>query len=551
MTPKIPVIVLAFANEFSEGRFLRHLTAEMKELLIALEPAVQKGRCTLKLIPAATQEEIAEVFQSEWYRDRIWIFHYGGHADEDRLWLEDEQGGNKSFFSLGLAKFLGAQEGLKLVFLNACATGDHGQRLLEAGVPAVVTTSSKIQDDQAQAFARVFYSGLAGGANIMESYQEAEGLVLGSWGEQAFRQGEEEAGSTRSFFWGDDKKEEAEFPWRLTYQEGSNLFVEYWRLFYEVEKKEQGRALEGEDFIGKKIQNYVIQKFLGQGRFGAVYKATHTNLQSEVAIKISHRVKEGYEELKNIIFSGNKGLSKLRHPNVVAFYDAGEIEFEGDRRLYVIMELVNGKRLDKMDLGISYLDDRGLAELGDWAIQICDGLNAAHNTQFVDASGMPRDGFIHGNLKTRKILFTSEGVPKIIDFLFADIARSHQIVMDVPDTVKEQAKGEKMEDTYPPEVISGSQTLNKKTDIYSFGTIMVEILLGKKMSELNIKDAKHLKSLMDERNSHIPKYFPEVVYKAIHPNPQERTQSFSELRSGFLKPRSFFRRISYLLRKKI
>ncbi len=551
MVPKIPVIVLAFANEFSEGRFLRHLTSEMKELLRALEPAVQKGRCIIKLIPAATQEEIADVFQDEWYQGRIWIFHYAGHASEDRLWLENEENGNQSFFSLGLAKFLGAQEGLKLVFLNACATEDHGRLLLESGVPAVVATSQKIEDAQAQAFAHAFYGGLAGGASVLESYQEAEGLVLGKWGGQAFRHLEGEESSTRSFFWEDKKEDEADFPWRLTYQEGSNLFIDYWRLFYEVGNQSLGKALGEEDFIGKEIQNYSIKKFLGQGRFGAVYLATHKNLNKDVAIKISHSVKSGYEELKNIIFSGNKGLSSLRHPNVVDFYDAGEEDFDGDKRLYVIMELVSGKRLDKMELGVPHLDDKGLARLGDWALQICDGLNAAHNTQFADASGMPRDGFIHGNLKTRKILFTPDGTPKIIDFLFADIARSHQIEMEVPKSVKEYGKGERLEDTYPPEVISGLQTINKKTDIYSFGTIMIEILLGKKRSELIIEDARHLKELMEARNPNIPDYFSKLVYHAIHPDPTQRISNFAELSSGFLKPKSLFKRISYLVRKKI
>ncbi|MEM9717963.1 MAG: protein kinase [Bacteroidota bacterium] len=550
MIEKTPVIVLAFANEFTDKGFLRHLTHEMKELLKVLEPAVQKGRCLIKLIPSATQDDIAAVFQDEWYQGRIWIFHYGGHADEDELWLEDGTGGNKSFFSLGLAKFLGAQEGLKLVFLNACATGDHGKLLLDAGVPSVVVTSRRIEDEQARTFARGFYQGLAGGASILEAYKEAEGLVLGAWGTFSQQDGGE-GDMTRSLFWKYKDPEEPDFPWRMHHQGGSNLFVDYWRLFYELNPALSSELLENEDFIGKKIQNYTIDSYLGQGRFGSVYKAIHTNLNKEVAIKISHPVKEGFEELKSIIFSGNKGLSSLRHPNVVAFYDAGEIDFGGDRRIYVIMELINGKGLNKMDFGVPFLDRNELAELADKAIQICSGLEAAHTAKFTDALGMPREGFIHGNLKRRKILFTPDGIPKIIDFLFADIARSHNIEMEVPESVKEFAKTERLEDTYPPEVISGAQSINKQTDIYSFGSVMVEILLSKQLSELEFKTLKDLEELLKASNSKIPGYIPKIVHQAIHPNPSLRTQHFSEIIDAFMKPRSWFKRISYLLRKKI
>ena len=81
--PTIPVIVLAFANEHTSKGFLSGLSKEMKQILKALEPAVQKGKIHIKILPAATQDEIISVFQDAWYEDRIWIFHYGGHADED------------------------------------------------------------------------------------------------------------------------------------------------------------------------------------------------------------------------------------------------------------------------------------------------------------------------------------------------------------------------------------------------------------------------------------------------------------------------------------
>lgn len=519
----------------------------MKSILGVLEPARQKDRCFVKIIPSVSQREIAEVFQDEWYQERIWIFHYGGHADEDELWLEDEFGENKSFFSMGLSRFLGAQEGLKLVFLNACATYDHARLLMESGIHAIVATSRKISDEQATRFATIFYAGLAGGASITESFQEAEGMILGEWGDQWSNSDD----STRSLYWDERVPGKTEFPWKLFVREGSETFVQLWRLFYELEKEQLSGTFEVEDLIGHRITNYEINKLLGQGRFGVVYKAIHTNLNREVAIKISHQVLEGYDQLKNIIYSGNKGLSTLKHPNVVEFYDAGETEVMGQKRIYVIMELVNGERLDKMDMGIPFMDKSQIHDLVRMAISISKGLNAAHNTKFTDASGMPREGFVHGNLKPRKIIFTNQGIPKIIDFLFTDLASSHMIKMDVPESVLNYYKGERLENYYPPEVINGSTTLNKQIDIFSLGAVLFEVIMSKKLSQAKFSSDEELEDLFKRRNKMLPKNLSKVIYKATHPNPAKRYQRVDEMIDDLMKSTSFLERLTYRVRKKI
>ncbi|MEL6851870.1 MAG: CHAT domain-containing protein, partial [Bacteroidota bacterium] len=312
-TAKTPVIVMAYANERTEDGFLRELTTEMKEVMNALEPAVQKGRVHLKLIPAATQEEIAAVFQDEWYQERIWIFHYSGHADGDELWLEDENGGNKSFFSLGLARFLGVQKGLKLVFLNGCATKMHTPLLLEKNIPAVITTSEKIKDDMARDFARHFYRGMASGANIEESFGEAEGLILAAVGNNHFS-----ASATRSLFWEEDTEAaKLDLPWKISFKEGASWFPAQWRLFHELKEADNAEDFLAEALIGQTIGNYEILELLGTGSMGSVYKVLHKNFNEERAMKITHRVVEGYDLLKDVVFAGNKGLSSINHPNVV------------------------------------------------------------------------------------------------------------------------------------------------------------------------------------------------------------------------------------------
>ena len=100
------------------------------------------------------------VFQK--HRDRIAIFHFGGHADGDRLLLQSAFEPRPAYAE-GLATLLGQQRGLKLVFLNGCSTRPQVKRLLDAGVPAVIATARPIDDRVATEFAVAFYQALTTG----------------------------------------------------------------------------------------------------------------------------------------------------------------------------------------------------------------------------------------------------------------------------------------------------------------------------------------------------------------------------------------------------
>ena len=542
--PKIPVIVLAFANERTEDGFLRQLTVEMKAILSALEPAIQKNRCHLKIIPAATQQEIADVFQDEWYEGRIWIFHYGGHADHDELWLENDDGGNQSFFSMGLARFLGAQKGLKLVFLNGCATEDHANLLLIQNIPAVIATSRKINDLMATRFADIFYSGLASGGNIEESFREAEGMLLGTHGPSQFQK----AQNSRSLFWVEDEKESnLDLPWRLFLKEEASWFPAQWRLFHQLQEPEEQETIEAEKFVGRTINNYKIEKLLGQGSLGAVFKAVHINLNEERAIKITHKVLEGYEYLKDIVYAGNKGLSSIKHPNVIDFYDVGEIELLGQKRLYMVMELVKGQRLDKIPKSVIAENENKLI---DFAVQVVAGLEAAHKTKFTDAAGMPREGIIHGNIKTRKILFTQDGKPKIIDFLFTDLSRSSRIKLEVPEIVQQEQRGENLQNYFPPEVLRGEQKVSKQSDIFGIGAVFFEVFTGKSIADFHFNSIDSLHRFVRKHQLNIPKNISKAVFKATRPAPDERYETAGEMIADMLESTSFWKRIFYRFKRK-
>ena len=543
LKPDTPVIFLAYANERTEHGFLRNLTGELKSIMNALEPAVQKGRVQLKITPAATREEMRRAFQDEWYEDRICIFHYGGHADDDELWLENEVGGNESFYSVGFARFLGAQKGIKLVFLNGCATKKQADLLLEAGIPAVIATSRKVDDYQATRFATTFYQGLVSGATIDEAFREAEGILLSEFGESGVHRS--------SLFWEDTEEAQEEgHPWRLFTPAKADWFPTQWQLFYEKKAGSAEESISAEAFVGETIGNYKVLKIVGAGTLGTVYKALHINLNQEVAMKITHRALEGYDHLKKIIFEGNKGLASIKHPNVADFMDVGEVSLFGQKRIYMVMEFVQGDRLDKVDFGISMMRKGDLKRLADFALMVCAGIEAAHNTPFQDEAGVSREGIIHGNIKTRKILLTPENVPKLIDFMFADITRSRNVKLDVPESVRLRAREERLEDYFPPEVIRGEKPVSKQTDLYSLGAVFFEVISGIKFGEAHLPTEADMHQFLKRRNRYFPSNFTHVIFTATHPDPNKRYKTVKELISGIIRKTTILARVLYWFRRK-
>ena len=540
---KLPVVVLAFANEFVDGKYLPSLSQEMKSLLSSFEVAQKMGKCFVKIIPAATAEEIVDVFQDEWFQGRIRIFHYAGHADEDELWLETTDGENQSFFSLGLARFLSVQEGLKLVFLNACATRDHADLLIQKGIPAVIGTSRKIEDAMAVRFADVFYNGLAQGASVEESFQESVGNLEARLGHGFTDQ------ASRGLFW-DDKPNDAIPPWRLFSGEGNDYFPVQRRLFYQLSDEQKKRAGTTSGWIGKEISNYRITEELAVGSFGPVFKAVHKSLNEEVAIKVSHEIIEGYENLKRILYIGNQGLKSMSHSNVVKVFDVGELEERGTKRIYIIMELVKGKGLDEIDFGIANLKSKEWGVLLEFALQVSEGIKSAHETSFTDIDGLSREGIVHGNLKMSKVLFTPDGIPKITGFMFTDFTRNKQITLKVPKEVAEKSKQENLEDFFPPEILAGSTAVNRQTDVFGLGAIFLEVATGKPLSQLEYNSELELMNILLRRNRSFPKFLTKVIFKATHPEPEKRYKSVEEMIADLLKTRNLWGRLWYNLFKK-
>lgn len=222
---KKPVIFLAFANDRDDTvQYLRNLPEEARQIREPLQRARRDGLCELIELANATADDIFRVFQDPEYRDRIGVFHYGGHANGYQLLLESASGSPQAADAGGLAAFFGQQRGLDLVFLNGCSTQQQVQGLLDASVSVVIATSRAIEDQVAMQFSKLFYQGLAGGASIRTAYKEAEAAVQTSRG-----------GNIRALYFGDAGKQAQEtavadrWPWDL-YLRGGAESVANWSL---------------------------------------------------------------------------------------------------------------------------------------------------------------------------------------------------------------------------------------------------------------------------------------------------------------------------------
>lgn len=212
-----PLVFLTFANAAGQA-YLNQLKKESGLLRDLFLPLHQKGEIELLREESLDNTELPKLLNQ--YKGRISIFHYGGHANGNRLSLEDGEGNVK-----GLAELLRLQSGLNLVFLNGCSTQGQAQPYLEAGVPVVLATSASIADEEATFFAEHFYHALINRHTIREAFQSASGALKTR--SSNYQIGGEEIITYRRIAPEEDAFRET--PWRLYVQEGKEAALD-WRF---------------------------------------------------------------------------------------------------------------------------------------------------------------------------------------------------------------------------------------------------------------------------------------------------------------------------------
>ncbi len=211
------------------------------------------------------------------------------------------------------------------------------------------------------------------------------------------------------------------------------------------------------DLVGTQVGNFKVVQVIGRGGMGVVYKGQDSRLDRVVAVKAmpAHLLRDSTAEAR--FRREAKLLASLSHPNVAVIYDIVEQDRGGT---YLILEYVPGETLaERLARG-----PLGLKETLALSRQIAEAVSAAHDK-----------GVIHRDLKPSNIKITPEGRVKVLDFGLAKTARDE--TADRDNTVTQAGRVIGTPAYMSPEQARGRR-IDQRTDIWSFGCVMYEMLTG-------------------------------------------------------------------------
>jgi len=265
---------------------------------------------------------------------------------------------------------------------------------------------------------------------------------------------------------------------------------------------------------GQKINDrYEIVKSIGEGGMANVYLAEDTILDRRVAIKVLRGDLSGDEKFIRRFQREALSVSNLSHPNIVEVYDVGE----EDGNHYIVMEYIEGKTLKQL------IQKRGaltLTEVIDIMSQLTDGLAHAHEAYI-----------IHRDIKPQNVIIMDNGIVKITDFGIAMAINSTQLTQtnSVMGSVH----------YLPPEQANGKGA-SVKSDIYSLGILMYELLTGAvpfkgdNAVEIALKHMKEKIPSVRRQNPAIPQSVENIVLKATAKNPKNRYDSVRDMHNDLV-----------------
>lgn len=253
---------------------------------------------------------------------------------------------------------------------------------------------------------------------------------------------------------------------------------------------------------------YEIIKQIGNGGMATVYKAKCHVLNRFVAVKILRDEFTTDNEFIKRFNSEAQAVASLTHPNIVSVYDVGN---EGDL-YYIVMELVQGKTLKEIILEDGSLSWKWSVNV---AIQIASALETAH-----------KNNIVHRDIKPHNIIITEDGVAKVTDFGIAK-AVSNSTITAFGTTIGSVHY-------FSPEHARGGYT-DAKSDLYSLGVVMYEMLTGKVPFEADTPVSVALMHMQEKAvepiilNPQIPVAVNKIVIKAMQKDANLRYSSASEM----------------------
>jgi eukaryotic-like serine/threonine-protein kinase len=262
---------------------------------------------------------------------------------------------------------------------------------------------------------------------------------------------------------------------------------------------------------GARLGPYEIQSPLGAGGMGEVYRARDTRLGREVAVKVLPAAFSREPERLRRFQQEAQAVATLNHPNILAIHDFGE----HDGLPYIVTELLEGETL-RGRVQAGSMPVRKATEIAE---QIARGLAAAHDK-----------GIVHRDLKPENIFITRDGRVKILDFGLAKLAP--EAVTPDSATLASRTEPGVVVGTVgymSPEQVRGQAT-DHRSDLFSFGTILYEMLSGKRAfhgdTSVEIMNAILKQEPAEDADSgRIPPPLSRIIGHCLEKNPAERFQS--------------------------
>ena len=267
--------------------------------------------------------------------------------------------------------------------------------------------------------------------------------------------------------------------------------------------------------IGQVISHYKILEKLGEGGMGVVYKAEDTKLKRIVALKFLPHHFSADDEVKQRFIHEAQAASALNHTNICSIHTIEEYiepaKETAGKQQFIDMEFVEGKTLGVL------LKEKGLSlkKIVDLALQIAEGLNAAH-----------KKGIVHRDIKPDNIMVTDENLVKIMDFGLAKLkgssklTKTHSTLGTLSYMSPEQARGEEVD---------------QRSDIFSLGAVLYEMITGRRPFK-GEHEAAIIYSILNEipeplarYKSGVPDEIQRVIDKALAKEKDKRYQHVDEM----------------------
>lgn len=262
-------------------------------------------------------------------------------------------------------------------------------------------------------------------------------------------------------------------------------------------------------YIGKKLDGrYELREVIGIGGMAVVYAAYDLQEERMVAVKLLKDEYLANDDFRRRFKTESKAISVLSHPNIVKVYDV----CLGDRRQYIVMELIDGITLKE------YIEMQKVLRWKDamhFITQILDALQHAHDK-----------GIVHRDVKPQNILLLSDGNIKVTDFGIARFSRS------ASQTITDKAIGSVH--YISPEQARG-EVADERADIYSAGVILYEMLTGTLPFNADSPVSVAIMQMQTEPpdpktvNPDIPDGLAEITLKAMQKDPANRYTSAGDM----------------------